>query len=104
MNAILDFLRSSTWAQTLANKAIRHAATLAGGAILALAVNHGVAGNTAQDLSGEIGGLVLTLGGLALSYFDAKTVDAKIKIAAATGSTDSDLLNAQALAAAKSAS
>lgn len=85
MGWLKNFLHSSTWAQTLANKAIRHGATGVGGAIFALAVNHGVAGSTATDLQNEAIGLVITLGGLALSYFDGVTVDKKITQAAAGG-------------------
>lgn len=85
MDSILSFLKGQTWFDTLVTKLIRHGATYLGGAIMALALNHGVDHNTATDLQNEIIGLVVTLGGLAYSYWDGKIVDKKIAVAAATG-------------------
>lgn len=85
MESIVSFLKGSTWFDTIVTKLIRHAATYAGGAVMALALAHGVNGTTASDLQNEVIGLVVTLGGIAYSMWDAKTVGQKIQTAQATG-------------------
>lgn len=85
MNSILNFLKGQTWFDTIVNKLIRHAATYAGGAVMALALKHGIDNASATDLQNEIIGLVVTVSGIAYSMWDAKNVGNKLATASATG-------------------